>query len=137
MSQFKKISQMLTQNIDEIKSATQDPELLDNIQGADFERIVYLFHSITKSMVDIGNSIIIENDFRDPLNTADVFISLAEHSIIPSSIVPGMKKAAIVLPKIRNYARSDLLSIITDCIGDVSRCLVSFKKYHHSTTATG
>lgn len=136
MSQFKRISQRLMQNIDEIRSATQNPQLLDDIQGSNFERIVYLFHSVTKSMVDIGNGIIIENDFRNPLNTADVFISLAEHSVIPSSIVPGMKKAAIALPKIRDYAPSDLLSIITDCIGDVSRCLVSFKKYHHST-ATG
>ena len=136
MSHFKRVSERLTQNIAEIKSATEKPKALEDLQGSGFERIVYLFHSITKSMVDIGNNIIIENDFRDPLNTADVFISLAEHSVIPSSIVPGMKKAAIIMPKMRNYPPSDLFGIISDCIGDLSRCLVSFKKYHHAKAST-
>ena len=136
MSNFQRMSERLTQNIAEIKSATGNPQALGDLQNPGFERIVYLFHSITKSMVDIGNQIIIENDFRDPLNTADVFISLAEHSVIPSSIVPGMKKAAIVMPRIPNYSSSDLFSIISDCIGDLSRCLVSFKKYHHAKSST-
>jgi uncharacterized protein YutE (UPF0331/DUF86 family) len=135
MSYFKRMSESLTRNISEIKSATQDSQSPNDLQGPGFERIIYLFHSITKSMIDIGNSIIIENNLRDPLNTADVFISLAEHGIIPSSIVPGMKKAAIVMPKIRNYDPSELFGIIADCIDDVGRCLVSFKKYHHSKTA--
>lgn len=136
MSHFKRMSESLTKNIAEVKSATDNPTSLNDLQGPGFERIIYLFHSITKSMVDIGNHIIIENDFRNPLNTADVFISLAEHRVIPSSVVPGMKKAAIVMPKIRDYAPTDLFGIITDCISDVSRCLVSFKKYHHSKAST-
>jgi hypothetical protein len=132
MSQFESMSESLTKNIAEIKSAVKNPDLDDNLNGQDFERIVYLFQSITKSMVDIGNRIIIENDFRSPLNTADVFISLAEHDVIPQVIVPGIKKAAITMPKIRRYTQPELLNIITECIGDVSRCLVSFKKYHNS-----
>ncbi|MGB7054057.1 MAG: hypothetical protein WBE28_01895 [bacterium] len=135
MSHFKRMSESLTKNIAEVKSATENPGLLENLHGQKFERIVYLFQSITKSIVDIGNRIIIENDFRNPLNTADVFISLAEHDVIPQSIVPGVKKAAIALPKIRNYDTPQLFNMITDCISDVSRCLVSFKKYHHSRTS--
>ena len=134
MSHFKTMSESLTKNIAEVKSATKNTDLLENLHGQEFERIVYLFQSITKSMVDIGNRIIIENDFRNPLNTADVFISLAEQDVIPQSIVPGVKKAAIAMPKIRTYDNPELFNIITDCIGDVSRCLVSFKKYHLSRT---
>jgi uncharacterized protein YutE (UPF0331/DUF86 family) len=130
MTHFNRISESLTNNIAEVRSAIKDPYLLENIDGQKFERTVYLFQSITKSLVDIGNHIIIENDFRSPLNTADVFISLAEHDVITSSIVPGVKKAAIAMPKIRELEDAELSSIMTDCIDDISRCLVSFKKYH-------
>ena len=131
MSQFKRMSESLTKNIAEVKSAVNNPDLETKLNGPEFERIVYLFQSIAKSLVDVGNRIIIENDFRSPLNTADVFISLAEHDIIPLSIVPGLKKAAITMPKIRHHSNHELLNIITECISDVSRCLVSFKKYHN------
>ena len=80
-------------------------------------------------MIDIGNSIIINNDFRYPLNTADVFISLAENNVISPSIVPGLKKAALMMPKLKSYTHPELVDIMQQCIGDFNRCLNSFTKY--------
>lgn len=94
-----------------------------------FEKLKYLFYSLTKSTVDIGHSIILENDYRDPLNRADIFISLAERDIILSSVVPGVKKAALALPKLNDYPVSEVLDIITESILDIHKCLDSFEVY--------
>ena len=132
MDDFSKLGSSLKKNIAEVRSVLKDPDHLQADGGRSFERTVYLFQSVTKAIVDIGNKIIIENDFRSPLNTADVFISLAEHDIIPSAIVPGLKKAAITMPKIRSYDNGDLFDIIGGCIGDMNRCLDLFARYHQS-----
>lgn len=132
MNDFAKVSTSLKKNIAEVRSVLKDPDHVQADGGRSFERTVYLFQSIAKAMVDIGNRIIIENDFRTPLNTADVFISLAEHDIIPIAIVPGLKKAAITMPKIRNYDNRELFDIMTSCIGDMNRCLDHFANYHQS-----
>jgi hypothetical protein len=132
MDNFFRLRENLKNNITEVKSAIRSIDLLDAYDTQKFERIIYLFQSITKSMIEIGNNIIIENDLRSPLNTADVFISLAEHKVISPSIVPGLKRAAISMPKIRHYDNAELLDIITDCINDFSWCLNSFGKHFQS-----
>jgi hypothetical protein len=131
MNDFTRLSGSLKKNISEVRVALKDPDHLQAGGGRAFERTVYLFQSIAKSMIDIGNSIVIENDFRSPLNTADVFISLAEHNIIPPSIVPGLKKTAMIMPKIQSYDNGELLAIMNGCMSDINRCLDSFIKYHH------
>ncbi len=80
-------------------------------------------------MITIGNDIIIENDFRPPLNSADVFISLAEHKLISPSVVPGMKKAAMTMPRITNFTKAELVEIISDCMSNFSQCLGSYSEY--------
>ncbi len=130
MSNFETMADSLSKNISEVQAAVKNADTLEKIDGQRFERTVYLFQSVVKSLIDIGNRIIIENDLRDPLNTADVFISLAEHNMIPLSIVPGVKKAAIAVPKIRALGNQEVLQLIAGCINDMNRCLVSFKKYH-------
>lgn len=80
-------------------------------------------------MITIGNDIIIENDFRPPLNSADVFISLAEHKLISPSVVPGMKKAAMTIPRITNFTKAELVEIISDCMGNFSQCLSFYSEY--------
>lgn len=132
MDDFSKLNSSLKKNVAEVRSVLKDPDHLQANGGRSFERTVYLFQSIAKAIVDIGNNIIIENDFRSPLNTADVFISLAEHDIIPPAIVPGLKKAALTMPKIRTYDNGALFDIMTGCIGDMNKCLDLFARYHQS-----
>ena len=129
INDFLSFSENLKKNITEIKSTMRTADLLDPLSSNAYERTVYLFQSITKSVVEFGNGIIIEGDFRTPLNTADVFICLAEHNVIPPSIVPGLKKAAIAMPKVRHLEGSDLLDIIAHSINDLNRCLNAFEKY--------
>jgi uncharacterized protein YutE (UPF0331/DUF86 family) len=131
MNRFVNLTAGLKKNIAEIKSALRDPDLLEDTGDRKFERIVYLFQSIAKSIIDMGNSIIIENDFRSPLNTADVFISLAEHNVIPLQIVPGLKKAAIMMPRLRTCDHSEILDAISHSIGDMKLCLAAFIKFRH------
>jgi uncharacterized protein YutE (UPF0331/DUF86 family) len=129
---FLNLSENLKKNIAEVKTTTKTCDLLEPLNSNSFARTVYLFQSIAKSMVDIGNGIIIESDFRTPLNTADVFISLAEHGVISPSIVPGLKKAAMAIPRIQSSEDTELLEVITNSIEDLKRCLNAFTKHFKS-----
>ncbi|UCF70627.1 MAG: hypothetical protein JSW49_10610 [candidate division WOR-3 bacterium] len=126
---FPNIRENIKRNIAEIKSIASDPSVLEPPHRKSFDRGVYLFQSITKSMIDIGNNIIIAHGYRTPLNTADVFISLAEHNVISPGVVPGMKKAAITLPKIKNQPEAELITVMTTCVDYFSRCLGAYDMY--------
>lgn len=129
---FLTLSESIKKNISEVRTTSKNYDLLEPLNSNSLARIVYLFQSITKSVIDIGNRIIIESDFRTPLNTADVFISLAEHSILSPSIVPGLKKAAIAMPRIRKLEDAELLEVITNSIEDLNLCMRAFTKYYKS-----
>jgi hypothetical protein len=129
---FQTLKDNMKKNITEIKSTLNNPNALDPADGSKFDRSIYLFQSLTKSMIAIGNDIIIENDFRGPVNPADVFISLAEQKLISTSIVPGLKKAAITMPRIANCTKAELMEIMNECMGDFNQCLNSFSEYFTS-----
>jgi hypothetical protein len=133
---FPSIKENIKRNINEVKSIIADPNILDPLNRKILDRCVYLFRSITKSTIDIGNSIIIENGYRTPLNTADVFISLAEHGVIPPAIIPGMKRAAIIMPRIEKCAEAELIEVMAGGIDDFSRCLSSYEA-HFQKKETG
>jgi len=137
MHDFPAVRENITRNITEVKSIISAPNVLDPLESRVFDRSIYLFQSITKSMIGIGNNIIIENSFRTPLNTADVFISLAEHNVILPVIIPGMKKAAITMPRLKNYQKTELVDIITGCIDDFTRCLSSYERYFQKRKTGG
>lgn len=128
--EFTAVYDRLGKNLEEIKELTKKPEAF-TAPGSDriVEKTRYLFHSAAKSLVDIGHDIILEHDYREPLNRADIFISLAERDIILSSVVPGVKKAILVLPKINAITPSELLEIITLSLTDIHKCLDSFAVY--------
>ena len=127
---FTALYKNLQNNITEIKEIVKNSEELKIPKNQKFfEKLRYLFYSLTKSTVDIGHSIILENEYRDPLNRADIFISLAERDIILSSVVPGVKKAALALPRLNNFSVSDLLELIAASIPDIHTCLDSFQVY--------
>jgi len=128
--EFTTLNENLAKNIGEIKSIIKKPETLDPPDGLKIlERVKYLFYSLVKSLVDIGHSIILEKDFRDPLNRADIFISLAEHGIIMPSVVPGVKKAVLAMPKISSSGIPELLELVSQSIADLHKCLDSFTVY--------
>jgi len=117
-------------NINEIKSTIRQKDLWESPNQIEtLERTKYLFYSITKSLIDVGHSIIVENDFRIPLNRADIFISLAEHAVVVSSIVPGIKRAVLSLPKINNYQYVEIMEIMSESIDDLHKCLDYFSSY--------
>ena len=127
---FTTLYKNLKNNIEEITKIIKTPEQLKTPAGRKIlERLKYLFYSLTKSTVDIGHSIILENDYRDPLNRTDIFISLAERDIILPSAVRGVKKATLVLPRLNDYSVSELLDIVTNSLGDIHKCLDSFEVY--------
>jgi len=129
LTQFRALKDNMKNNIAEIKSIIHNADTIDHNETLKFDRGVYLFQSLTKSIIAIGNDIIIENDFRAPLNPADVFISLAEQNLIATSIVPGLKKAAITMPRIANFTKTELIEIMSECMSDFSQCLKSFSEY--------
>ncbi len=127
---FTALYKNLTKNIEEIKSTIKKDNILKETANVTLmERLKYLFYSLTKSLIDIGHSIVLENDFRDPLNRADVFISLAENGIILHSVVPGVKKAVIVLPRLNNSGYDNIIEIIKGSIDDLHKCLDLFAVY--------
>jgi hypothetical protein len=127
---FKSLHERLTNNIDTIKYLLRKPEVLSRPEAVkSLEHLKYLFYSLVKSLIDIGHSIILEKDFRDPLNRADIFISLAEQGIIMPTVVPGVKRAVIALPKISSTESSEIIELASLSIGDLHKCLDSFAVY--------
>jgi hypothetical protein len=127
---FTMLYKNLQHNIKEIEEISKTPEQLKTPAGRKtLERLKYLFYSLTKSTVDIGHSIILENEYRDPLNRTDIFISLGERDIILPSAVRGVKKATLALPRLNDYPVSELLEIITNSLRDIHKCLDSFEVY--------
>ncbi len=126
---FPALKENITRNISEVKSMIGEQNFLDPQERNTYDRALYLFQSITRSMIDIGNNIIIERGYRTPLNTADVFISLAENKVIPPGIIPGMKRAAFAMPKIKNIQGGEMVEIIGGCLDDFSRCLSSYERF--------
>lgn len=127
---FTTLYENLKNNIEEITKIIKTPEQLKTpTNRKTLEKLKYLFYSLTKSTVDIGHSIILENDYRDPLNRTDIFISLAERDIILPSAVRGIKKATLVLPRLNDYPVSELLDIVTNSLSDIHKCLDSFEVY--------
>lgn len=135
---FREVNETMQKNIEEIKTVSgkinkYSPE--DQVKLC--EKIKYLFYGLTKTLVDIGNKIIVENDYREPLNNVDVFISLAEHDIINSNLVPGLKKAVIAIPRVMQSNRDELLSIINESMESICKCLDSFSVYYDLKTKGG
>ena len=127
---FIQIHKNLLKNIDEIKETLKRKNLLNSPDTAKtIERMKYLLYSITKTLIDIGHSIMLEKDLPPPLNRADIFICLAELQIIMSNIVPGVKKAVIAFPKMNTYSPEDTVRLVTSSIGDLHACLDSFAAY--------
>ncbi|MEO0127038.1 MAG: hypothetical protein ABIL44_04735 [candidate division WOR-3 bacterium] len=128
---FREVYETMQKNIEEIKTVVEklnkySPE--DQIKLC--EKIKYLFYGLAKTLVDIGNRIIVENDFRQPLNNADVFISLAENDIINSNLVPGIKKAVLVIPKVMQSNKDDVIALIKESMESICKCLDSFAVYY-------
>jgi len=127
---FTEIHKNLEKNIEEIKKTIKKSDILNSPNRTKtIERLTYLFYSLTKTLVDIGHGIVLENDFRDPLNRADIFISLAEKDIVLPSAVPGAKKAVLALPKMQSCQHSEILEIISESINDLHKMLDSFAVY--------
>lgn len=129
-AEFKVIQERLNKNLDEIKEFIKTPETFKKPKFTHLrDKTKYLFYSVTKSTVDIGHSIILELELREPLNRADIFISLAERDILLHSVVPGVKKAVLSLPKMDSLSPDELLDLIQKSIPDIGKCLASFEVY--------
>ena len=128
--EFKNLYENISKNINELKDLLKNSDVTDiQMRGRIFERIKYLYYSIAKAMVDIGHGIVLENDYRDPLNRADVFISLAEHDIILSSSVPGVKKSVLVMNKLNQMPNDEVKTLVSGSLDDIHKCLDSFQVY--------
>lgn len=129
---FQKIYKSISKNIEEVKEiANKINRYLPQDRIKLCEKAKYLFYGVAKSLVDIGNQVILENDFRPPINNADVFISLSEHEIIMPSTVPGIKKAVLAFPQIYGWGYDEFFALIRDCIDDLQKCLDSFEGYYN------
>src|SRR4030042_2986292 len=127
---FKNLYENLNKNLKELKELTKNSDSLETpLRTRIFEHIKYLYYSVAKAMVDIGHSIVLENDFRDPLNRADVFISLAEHDIIIPSVVPGVKKSVLVMNKLSQMSYDEVKELVSVSVDDIHKCLDSFQVY--------
>ncbi|MCX7995046.1 MAG: hypothetical protein N3A65_04670 [candidate division WOR-3 bacterium] len=128
---FREVYETMRNNIEEIKTVMEklsrySPE--DQLKLC--EKIKYLFYGLAKNLVDIGNKIIVENDYREPLNNADVFISLAEHDIINHNLIPGLKKTVLAIPKVMQSNKDEILALIKDSMESICKCLDSFAVYY-------
>ncbi|MBE0433292.1 hypothetical protein IBX73_07495 [candidate division WOR-3 bacterium] len=127
--EFESLRENISRNIIEIKSIIKNSGSGDVLDRKAFDRSIYLFQSIVRLMINVGNNIIIEHNFRSPMNTADVFISLAEQNVVPLAAVRGMKRAALAMPKIKNITDAELIEIMAGCMDDFSQCLVSYAEF--------
>lgn len=134
--EFENLRENISRNIAEIKSIVKENAARDFIDHQSFDRAVYLFQSTVRSMINIGNNIIIEFNLRSPMNTVDVFISLAENKAIPLATVRGMKRAALAMPKIKTIAESELLEIMDGSLEAMSRCLTAYADFYASQEPT-
>ncbi|HEX7319687.1 MAG TPA: hypothetical protein VF399_04950 [bacterium] len=120
----------MLKNIEEIKATIKKPPEMNSPQSVKvIEKVKYLFYGMIKSLVDMGNRIIEEKELRRPRNNADVFISLAEHDIVASALVPGLKKAVFSMPKMSHCSYEEVLATIGESIEAVHKCLDSYTVY--------
>ena len=127
---FETLYENLKKNITEIKSTIKQRDLLESPdQTGILERTKYLFYSIVKSLIDVGHGIIVENNFRIPVNSVDIFISLAERAVVAPSIVPGIKRAVLSVPRINNYQYVEIIEIMSESIDDLHKCFDYFSSY--------
>ena len=130
--EFENMRENISRNITEIKSIVRENAARDYIDHQSFDRGVYLFQSAVRSVINIGNNIIIEFNLRSPMNTADVFISLAENNVIPLAAVRGMKRAALAIPKIKTIADTELLEIMDVSTDALGKCLTAYADFYAS-----
>jgi len=129
-AEFGVLYERLNKNIEEIKEYIKAPDTFKKTEASYIrDKVKYLFYSVTKSAVDIGHSIILELELREPLNRADIFISLAERDIMLHSVVPGIKKAVLSLPKLDAMTPAVLLDMVKKSLSDIGKCLDSFEVY--------
>lgn len=124
---FKAQYDIMLKNIDEIKTIVgKPPETASEQAGKTMGKVRYLYNGLVLTLVDVGNSIIFENNYRPPRNKADIFISLAEQKILAPNVIVGVKKAVFAQPKINNFSDPELLKVIGDSIDALGKTLGFF-----------
>jgi uncharacterized protein YutE (UPF0331/DUF86 family) len=69
-------------------------------------------HLAIECCLDIGNHLIADHNWREPLNNKDVFTVLEENGVIPSALLPDLSKMA----QLRNILVHDYAKVDPDII---------------------
>ncbi len=119
-----KLSQLAGYFADLIES--QDVEQKEYLADKKTQRYVErTLHLAIECCLDIGNHLIADNNWREPINNKDVFAVLEENRIISSSLLSDLgKMAQFRNVLVHDYARveSDIIySILQNNVADFQR----------------
>ena len=128
---------MVNHQLIENKLAQLAGYLADLIESQDVEQKEYLadkktqryvertLHLAIECCLDIGNHLIADNNWREPINNKDVFAVLEENRVISSSLLSDLgKMAQFRNVLVHDYARveSDIIySILQNNVADFQR----------------
>lgn len=83
-------------------------------------------HLAIESCLDIGNHLIADQNWREPLNNKDVFTVLEENGVVSSALLPNLSKMA----QFRNILVHDYARIEPDIIYSILKNNVAdFQKF--------
>lgn len=118
---------MVDRQLIENKLAQLAGYLADLIESQDIEQKEYLadkktqryiertLHLAIECCLDIGNHLIADNNWREPVNNKDVFSVLEENGVISSSLLPYLGKMA----QFRNILVHDYARVDPDIICNI------------------
>lgn len=132
---FAETYRWMTANIEELQQIMKKRDKAKPLETAMIEKIKYLFYGVVRNLVTIGGGIMQDHNFRPARNNADVFICLAENGILLPSVVPGVKRAVLAMPRLAVCPYDEALAIVEFSLHDIQKCLDSFSVYYSTPTS--
>ncbi|RKX68714.1 hypothetical protein DRP53_10170 [candidate division WOR-3 bacterium] len=89
----------------------------------------YLYPSVVNNLTQIACHIQDRENWRPPINPADIFILMADNEIIHHHIVPDLKRAIRLSTRVAKIPKEELFEELKAVIRAITMCNDAFKVY--------
>lgn len=124
----KKLMGHIDNNIGQIKYLINDKnKFLKDAKRQDKAR--YLYPSLIEKLTQVACFIQDKENWRPPINPADIFILMADNDIIHHHIVPTLKKGIHLVSRINSLSKGELFKELKTVMKHIALCNDAFKVY--------
>ncbi|HID32838.1 MAG TPA: DUF86 domain-containing protein [bacterium (Candidatus Stahlbacteria)] len=126
--EIKKLIDIIDNNIGQLKYLLREKsKFLADPQRMNQAR--YLYPTLIDNLTKIACHIQDLEDWRPPINPADIFILMADNEIIHHHIVPDLKRAIRLSNRITEVSKEDFFEGVRGILKAVGMCNDAFKVY--------